>query len=120
MTTIEGNQLIADFMGILYGLKMNATDPVKWETKVRIHPYNGIEGTAGLHINHLKFHSSWEWLMPVVEKIGLITPIELWFTVSPSCHIDKAGIKHAFEESTIKNIWLSCVEFIELNNKSKQ
>jgi len=69
MTTIEGNKLIAEFMGILYGLKLNATDPVTEESKVRIHEYNGIEGTEGLHINHLKFHSSWDWLMPVVEKI---------------------------------------------------
>jgi hypothetical protein len=47
----EGNRLIAEFMGKTY------------------HPK--LEKTSG--INDLYYHSSWDWLMPVLEKISRIT-----------------------------------------------
>jgi hypothetical protein len=58
MNTIEGNKLITEFMGAKYDGR-----------KYMIFP-------DGRHIVHgdeydsdLKYHSSWDWLMPVVEKI---------------------------------------------------
>ena len=68
---IKGNKLIAEFMGILYGLKLNSLDLPTSESKCRIHRYDSIDDdTEGLHINHTKFHSSWDWLMPVIGKIS--------------------------------------------------
>lgn len=43
----QGNKLIAEFMG-----------------KRRVY-----ESTEDIFIENLKYHSSWDWLMPVVEKI---------------------------------------------------
>lgn len=65
---IEGNKLIAEFMGVrfsnidgfyYYGNLMY-TIPV-------LHP-----NVWRLSASELKYHTSWGWLMPVVEKISLI------------------------------------------------
>lgn len=58
MKTEEGNKLIAEFMG--------------WR-KSGIHgwlPPNKEDSWAYGKDSILKYHFSWDWLMPVVEKIG--------------------------------------------------
>lgn len=109
MTTIDGNKLIAEFMGWKY-LPETANHGIQ---------DNSWKDKKGQNHYELLFHSSWDCLMPVVEKIGTIKPIELRFSVAPSCHIYGAGIKHAWEESQMKNIWLCCIEFIEWYNEQK-
>ena len=54
MDTIEKNKLIAEFMG----LEIVNADIILYEL-------NGI----AYPINKLQYHTSWDWLMPVVEKI---------------------------------------------------
>lgn len=51
---IEGNKLIAEFMGLEWKLHLG-----------RRYLYNH----AWIPLENLKYHSSWDWLMPVVEKI---------------------------------------------------
>lgn len=99
MTTVESNKLIAQFMGLLYGLRQEGI--VKEESKVRIHKYLDIDGTEGLHINHLKFNSSWDWLIPVIHFINenhKSTLIKTRFLNSVSSLILVNDIDHAFVE----------------------
>ena len=56
---IEDNKLIAEFMGATY---ITAKQPNPYWENV---PDNG----QYLDTKRLKYHSSWDWLMPVVEKI---------------------------------------------------
>lgn len=49
---IEGNKLIAEFM------KVSVSDYTSYEE----------EGRKCYTENDLEYHSSWDWLMPVVEK----------------------------------------------------
>ena len=50
---LEGNKLIAEFMGFTVG-EFGFQEPgEEWQQPFK----------------HLKYHSSWDWLMPVVEKI---------------------------------------------------
>ena len=57
---LEGNKLIAEFMGGIYKSdKFTITEGYIWL------PIENICRTS-----NLKYHSSFDWLMPVVEKIG--------------------------------------------------
>lgn len=51
------NELIAQFMGF-------RLDGVEYEHRFAHHPDKGA-----MLINRMKYHESWDWLMPVVEKI---------------------------------------------------
>lgn len=55
MNTLENNKLIAEFMGLRYG-----------RGSVRTYV---IENNIEVLTKDLKYHVSWGWLMPVVEKI---------------------------------------------------
>lgn len=51
MNTLDNNKMIAEFMGLDY---------IKGLDKF----YN-----CGFEVGKLNYHTSWDWLMPVVEKI---------------------------------------------------
>lgn len=62
---IEGNRLIAEFMG---WQKHINTEDTWWFPN--LYPfYNDGHGETTYHITEARFHESWDWLMPVVEKI---------------------------------------------------
>lgn len=62
MNTLEGNKLIAVFSGL--------KDPM----------YNGIWLDSikfrAFYTEELEFHTSWDWLMPVVEKIERLDTLD--------------------------------------------
>ena len=55
----ENNKLIAEFMGMTYG------DPNDNSVMIQMTP----QGNEVVPIESMKYHSSWDWLMPVVEEI---------------------------------------------------
>lgn len=63
MTTEEGNKLIAEFMG--FTRKDRPIPSGGWK-HWHIKPFGYFED------EQLLYHSSWDWLMPVVEKIESI------------------------------------------------
>lgn len=65
--TIENNKLIAEFMGIIP--HVDKDNPKNYEAYVQI-PNSTCPN--GYHVEEAKYHSSWDWLMPVVEKIARI------------------------------------------------
>jgi hypothetical protein len=62
---IEENKMIAEFMGAKYYPKASLFSFKKWSDAWVFQRMLYI----GFSDNQLKFHSSWDWLMPVVEKI---------------------------------------------------
>lgn len=58
MSIEEQNKLIGFFMGM------------KLVETLQGFEYYEFKGPAGFTINALKYHSSWDWLMPVIKKIG--------------------------------------------------
>ena len=58
---MENNKLIAEFMGMKLG-EDHTNDNMYYDDAENLHPPTPI--------NELKFNSSWDWLMPVIEKIG--------------------------------------------------
>ena len=60
MNTTENNKLIAEFMGLKDSRINDTRNGIIWETQ-----------TKGL-----KYHASWKWLMPVIQKCyDIISPM---------------------------------------------
>ena len=116
MKTIEGNKLIAEFMGV---------KPVDgfyngWELHKAGLPFS--YGAMGNGTSDPKFHSSWDWLMPVVEKVeslGFETSIYHLPQVLNTVKIisgrnDVIGVNR---KTKIEATWLAVTEFIKWYNE---
>lgn len=110
----KGNKLIAEFMGFIER-KPDEEFSTTWFIK---------GGFAQYGINELKYNISWDWLMPVVEKINSINNREYDVIIWRSdCHInDRLSI--IVESSIFKGnytliqiVWLCVVEFINVLNQ---
>jgi hypothetical protein len=124
MTTIENNKLLAEFMGL---------------TQTEINYYYFPKFERAFRLGDLKFHSDWNWLMEVVEKIeSLEKPI----TNNPNLvgknedyevHIQGKHVKiYAHGEVTkevvdlrssesnskIEAVYNACIEFIKWYNEN--
>ena len=75
---IEGNKLIAEFMGITRGIDnyYNGMTDDKGSNEFPCWVY-----PDGKKFTHLYYHYSWDWLMPVVEKMCKIKC--MWDNVEP-------------------------------------
>jgi|SRR6185312_15737930 len=86
---LEGNKLIAEFMGAVFA-----------ETQINIPSKDG----QWYFIEDLKYNYSWDWLMPVVEKIK-----KYWFDDNCEAHkVCSLSIVTPIEE-----VWGVVVEFIK-------
>jgi hypothetical protein len=106
----QGNCLIAEFMG------MERTEKETGE------PTFKQEQNAVIWASQLMYKNSWDWLMPVVEKIE--DNFKAHITIyNKQCWVEFYGIHddpcqfHNKDKSTIENIWLSIVSFIEWHNQ---
>lgn len=107
MTTeiIEGNKLIETFKGErelapsgkIFGIKRGS--PKEYENWYNI-----------VYVEDLKYHSSWDWLMPVVKKIGEMKV----GNGDPNLYDE---IDYALRPAIIENVWLAVIEFIQWYNK---
>ncbi len=93
MNTTEGNKLIAEFMG----LKIIKTEDITSITNVDEYCYNP------------RYHSSWDWLMPVVHKCLYLCHDNMWNEWENS-FADK------FTACFIDSLYKETVEFIKWYN----
>ena len=94
--TIKNNRLIAEF----WGMELGDDKTMYYDDAENLHPPTPI--------NELKFHSSWDWLMPVVVKIkGMNIEDEEMFN-----EID------FYVTSSIENLYSAVVRFIEWYNNN--
>ena len=123
---IEGNKLIAEFMGVknVREYELNS----KHKCLVISDDDGFIDYVEG--INFLSYNDSWNRLMPVVEKIentGCV--VEISYSLVCMCRICVIGKKHekSFNITNDNNgglnpiisIWRSVVEFIKWYNENK-
>ena len=109
---IEGNKLIAEFMD--YRL-VDCHSPFlgkKW-TKENLNDsplYNLVESCKE---DNLRFHNSWDWLMPVLIKIQESYQGEEHHIKSCELHDD---ITSMLRELKIEWVWQSVIKFIKWYN----
>jgi len=124
MNTLENNKLIAEFMNL----------------SKQLHLYENP--ISGKYTEHLKYNTSWNWLMEVVEKIesteiNNIRYIDFHIMPdavivsnqedeeNPLILINKSECKGSIEkdfimfETRIQAVYNACVEFIKWYNEHK-
>ena len=90
MNTLENNKLIAEFMGLVVS--------------------NREDYHSSLHTNvdaDLKYHTSWDWLMPVVDEIDHLQFEEV------------VEIETGLKMRSLSATYNAVVEFIKQQNKNK-
>lgn len=114
----SGNCLMAEFMGYVnitptdrdFNIYENTTSPLVVNNKPR----------KLLETMSMEFHTSWDWLMPVVEKIEEVNrcPYRVVITSTLTYITDKS--KHGTPEviraantDKLTNTWVAVVEFIK-------
>lgn len=117
MTTqeiIEGNKLIAEFMGLtksINGATIETRYVFDWKNKPQ----------GDLPVD-LKFNSSWDWLMPVIEKIETLDFIVI-IKQNECVIVNNSGETPKFIqelcETKIKSVCLAVVEFIKWYDENK-
>ena len=127
MNTTENNKLIAEFMGLTVERDRYNRAGFKIPEHSRL---VGIEGNSEssdfYQLKHFgiesKYHTSWDWLMPVVKKI------KTWYYKSPRDNYYKftdacGGIeqfKNNLFQVEIELTYKAVVEFIKYYNENKE
>jgi hypothetical protein len=126
--TIQGNKLIAEFMGKTVYPILDTKDGPQWKGE-----------KCDYHNFQLKYRESWDWLMPVVEKISLMNyPDEPEFSDDEDYVPDTAyprtfgmisrngqflvrfNRQPLFEADTlIEAAWMAVVDFVKTYNELK-
>lgn len=148
---IEGNKIIAEFDGRKFkAYNGNTSYDKEFDTYKECEDWigglkksEGYKPEIGWKLDCGKYHSSWNWLMPVVEKIEQLskgnsvyintsqfelydapfTECTIWVRDEPSGGISGLSKWHTTNEdrSKIKSVWLSVIKFIKwYNNQNKQ
>lgn len=113
---LDGNNLIAAFRG---GKKRMIGNSEVWDTDFISELAGGIPPT------HLKYHTSMEWIIPILELIetqGNIVDITL--CLGKMCRIIKGSFKNPvitianIESNDLKEtLWMAAVEYVKWYNK---
>lgn len=112
MTIEEGNKLIAGFMGhkVSYGLEKAM-----------------LISTGDINYTPVKYHKSWDWLMPVVEKIDKDFSKNFEVIIySASCYIHKWNEDKQVYDTFISGVgkkidavYGAVIEFIKWYNENR-
>lgn len=112
---IAGNKLCAEFMGV--GIKNNYIIELATDKKIGVGEYD-----------EFLYHSSWDWIMPCVEKIeGRIVDLSVTVIIKNNiCSIIRhykspyeEGICWMESESKIQSTYQAVVQFIQWYNQPK-
>ncbi len=114
MNTTENNKLIAEFMGAKYD--KDTTFPIH-KNDLWL-PNHGVCNFVDNNGKSLKFHSDWNWLMEVVEKIELEG--HKLSNISKYIHNNKTIFDLKLSEVNIVTVYDYVVEFIIWYNQQNK
>lgn len=118
---IKGNILISEFMGPHY------ESTFRGKGRMRLYVGKRPNERANHEAHELEFHESWDWLMPVVEKIESLTSHgDFKYIVSIQggyCCVSEDGdgeMIHTqdWESPKIQVVWETVVKFITWHNSN--
>jgi len=124
---IEGNRLIAFFMGAKEDNEFPGHPLLDFGEFIKTTPFKE-PGVWILGESQVKYHSSWGWIMPVVEKIeSLGYDSRIMGNNSDGGFLcdfvdienNEVACKTSYT-SKIQAVWLAVIDFIHWYNQSKQ
>ncbi len=115
---IEANKLITEFMGATITQGDNSTCKISFSREnapPQLSQY-------WCYSSSMQYHSSWDWLMPVVEKIeSLKSPNRFNFEIvsGSHCFIYKDGYEfiEGDSDTKIQAVYEAIIEFIKWHNQ---
>lgn len=116
------NELIAEFMGVEEAYNPNGND---WVLKTTTpDTYGDTDILESCKCNELQYHSSWDWLMPVVEKIESDERYDVNILQYGTCIFDNQreivnNIANISFDKKIDHTYDAVVHFIKDYNKKK-
>ena len=129
---LTGNKLIAEFMGGIYNI--NPVNLKPYDDKIVLNNVTKYFENRGFG-DYIKYHKSWSWLMPVVDKIEGIKDIHHgYFGVyinSNSCTIQGTNLRTNVKQeppiyyseftldNKLKSTYIAVIEFIKWYNNEK-
>lgn len=101
---MSDNKLIAEFMGL------EQTPTGLFVTK-----------KGAIRVWELEYHISWDWLMPVVEKINTMEPSEFNYHVDNMTRfrMEQGKIQMLSITSPMRIVYSAVLDFIKWYNKTK-
>lgn len=114
---IEGSKLIAEFMGYVNVRSVKEYPSYRIpEHSYEVNTFDGNTETIDtFDLNwDLCFHSSWDWLMPVVEKC-----FQAYDSVEDNSSNHQFKLNDALIEINIFSLWKAVIEFITWYNQNK-
>ena len=116
--------VIAEFMGYEFIDESIGYDNYGWWIKDKYHKeINALRNPYFLCMsnNGLKYHSSWDWLMPVVEKIESLNYEFIIFRTTANINRGESQEFPYYQGETKKEAaYKAVVEFIKWYNQNKQ
>ena len=112
MNTQENNKLIAEFMGF------TSEKNIGWYDNDMMMPQNVYDTQNGNCFDELLFDTSWDWLMPVIKKVNMVTKYDDYN--QNRLHIQRV-LDDCINENAvgIDEVCKAVVEFINEYNKNK-
>lgn len=105
---MKDNELIAEFMGIP---QMNDYKGVMWDIE------RTGEQIYSVRPDELRYHSSWDWLMPVVQKIYALYDEFNFTTIDQENRF--LNVLDLYVRYPISTTYHAVVEFIKWHNQQK-
>lgn len=132
--TQQGNCLIAEFMGATNKSRYGDYPEGAFRFPTTLHDSQVPDEASGhevpyIHLKDLQYNTSWDWLMPVIEKINTIAldehgEMNVMFAaheclIGEEYNNPKVEVKRDFKKPLIEMLWLAVVEFIKWKNNQK-
>jgi hypothetical protein len=119
--TVEGNVLIAGFMGYETDNDNGVLHFIIPEHPIEVHWMGNADRYER---DMLKYHQNWEWLMPVIDKIESLGS-KVQTSTSPRCsrhycEIRVFGFAHEWADTKIEAAYNAIVKFIKWYNQREQ
>ena len=126
---VENNKIIAEFLDWEFD-DLSETFETPFLKLVEPQAFGDEQFSCKLQDFELEFHSDWNWLMRVVEKIENLqdenncaiynVQIEQSFTEIIDNHTSETIIYNIDADSKIEAVYTACVEFIQWYNQQNK